>query len=406
MRILIVDDEVFSQQVLSGYLEGLNHEVISAAGGHEALQILEREAVRLVITDWLMPEMDGLELIRHIRAREDAHYVYTILLTAKSDSQDVVDGIMAGADDYLTKPYDRDELCVRVRAGERIVELENDLIAGNQELAEAKANLEKVNKRMTDDLHAAAKVQRALLPTSIPQSSAANLAWIYRPCDELAGDIFDVFKLDDSHVGFYLLDVSGHGVPAALLSVTLSRILSPLSGGSSVLFSNGVEQDQLNSPSMVATELNERFQMNDDYAQYFTMLFCVLNTDTNELSFVSAGHPGPVYIPRDGKPRILEAGGFPVGIDDTPEYTDEKIKLRPGDRIILYSDGLMDIESPTNGFYGSSNLVEFSHGSHQSIDAMMTELDAQLMSWCEGSHFDDISVLAMEMKDTEPDYEV
>lgn len=142
MHILIAEDEPVSRRVLRVALQKMGHSVLEAADGGEALRILEDEDVRLVIADWMMPNVDGLELVRRIRSQgqtsvqgeADSRYTYVILLTSRGQKQDVVDGLTAGADDYITKPFDRDELMVRIHAGERVIELEDKLAAQNAEL--------------------------------------------------------------------------------------------------------------------------------------------------------------------------------------------------------------------------------------------------------------------------------
>jgi sigma-B regulation protein RsbU (phosphoserine phosphatase) len=389
MKILIAEDEEFSRQLLEGQLENLGHEVVSVASGVEAWSLLQREEFPLLITDWMMPELDGLELVRRIRSRAGSNYVYVILLTAKSDQRDVVRGIMEGADDFLTKPYDRDELNVRIRAGERVIDLERRLSARNDELAKSKLIVEQANQRMKNDLDAAARIQRSLLPTATPDINSIDFAWVFRPCDELAGDIFNVFQLDREHIAFYMLDVVGHGVPAALLSVTLSRFLSSLAGSS---------DHRLLSPDELATELNRRFPMNERNEQYFTLLYGCLHLETRVLRYVSAGHPGPVHMPVDGAARILEVAGYPIGIVEEPGYVEHCLSLSPGDRIFLYSDGLLDAENPMGACFGKEGLMDCIAQRRDSLHDQVRLLEERVGSWCDGqSPKDDISVLAMSL---------
>ncbi|MEM7315915.1 MAG: PP2C family protein-serine/threonine phosphatase, partial [Planctomycetota bacterium] len=212
-----------------------------------------------------------------------------------------------------------------------------------------------------------------------------------------AGDILNVFQLDSEHIAFYLLDVVGKGVPAALLSVTLSRFLSPLAGSS--LLESADSPGNFPSPSELATELNKRFPMDDDNQQNFTLLYGYYNPRTRELSFVSAGHPGPLYIPAEGQPEILDCDGFPVGIFPEPDYVDHTLVLQPGDRIVLYSDGLLDAENPHGAYFEKKGLLDWADQEHESLQDEMTTLHDRVTSFCNGhSQTDDISVLAMRVR--------
>jgi signal transduction histidine kinase len=141
VKVLIADDEVVSRRLLQTFLEKWGHQVIAAPNGAEAWRLFETQDFPIVISDWVMPEMDGLELIRRIRACPRVGYVYIILLTSKSQKEDVIKGMEAGADDFLTKPFDRDELRVRLRASERILQLEQTLAKQNADLRQAQASL-------------------------------------------------------------------------------------------------------------------------------------------------------------------------------------------------------------------------------------------------------------------------
>jgi len=141
MKVLVADDDPVSRRLLQNYLQKWGYEVVVTVNGAEAWQQFEQDDFPMVISDWMMPEMDGPELIRRIREGRRTSYVYTILLTARSDKQDMVKGMEAGADDFVSKPFDRDELQVRLRAGERIIKLERALEAQNQALRDAQAAL-------------------------------------------------------------------------------------------------------------------------------------------------------------------------------------------------------------------------------------------------------------------------
>src|SRR5215510_6979432 len=153
MKVLIAEDEAMSRRLLQTYLERWGHEVVAAQNGAEAWNLFAAGEFSIVISDWIMPEMDGVELIRRIRACQRPAYVYSILVTSKSQKEDLVEGMEAGADDFVTKPFDRDELRVRLRAGQRILELETALLSSMQELAQARQR----------EVEIGAKIQQTLL---------------------------------------------------------------------------------------------------------------------------------------------------------------------------------------------------------------------------------------------------
>jgi two-component system, NtrC family, sensor kinase len=141
MKILLAEDEATSRRLLQNYLQKWGHDVVLANDGAEAWRLFEQEAFPLVISDWMMPELDGVDLIRRIRASPLPIHVYVILLTGRSQKEDIVEGMEAGADDFVTKPFDRDELRVRLRVGERVCELERRLAEQSQFIAELQEKL-------------------------------------------------------------------------------------------------------------------------------------------------------------------------------------------------------------------------------------------------------------------------
>ncbi|MCS7466920.1 SpoIIE family protein phosphatase [Stieleria sp. ICT_E10.1] len=399
MKILIAEDEEFSRNLLQAQLESLGHNVVAVSSGSHAWGAMQQERFSMVITDWMMPDVDGLELVRRIRTHPESGYVYIILLTGKSERTDLITGMLRGADDFLSKPYDRDELDVRIRAGERVINLERSLKAKNEELARSNQEIERTSQRIKRDLDEAARIQKSLLPRELPQNDVVDFAWIFRPCDELAGDIFNVFQLDEDNIGFYLLDVVGHGLPAALLSVTLSRFISP-STSSSALFPNVASDTPFLSPSKVASALNEQFPMDGIGQQYFTLLYGCLNLCTREMQYVAAGHPGPVVIPANDAPRIVQVEGYPIGLVDQPEYADRHLSLAPGDRVMLYSDGVLDCQNTDGEHFGEDRLIAAVNERRESLNEDVQSLNNQLVSWCGGrTPDDDISLLAMQLLD-------
>ncbi len=394
MRILIAEDERITRRSLQKQLEGWNHDVVAADDGAVAWDQFQRQPFDIVVTDWDMPRMDGRELIQRIRRSGQSGYTYLIMLTGRSEKADLVAGMDAGADDFLAKPFDKNELRVRLNAGERIIELERRLASRNELLRSA-------NDRMKADLDAAARSQRDLLPQSLPDALAASFAWYYEPCDELGGDTLNVLPLHDGIVVIYLLDVSGHGVPAALLSVTLNRVLSALDPGSSILFRGETEAGPraVRPPRVVAEHLNRQFPMTAQSGKYFTMVYGVLDTKTGLLRYVLAGHPAPILLRKGQDPQALEGNGFPIGMIEGAEFDEYEIQLEPGDRLYFYSDGITEAVNSRNEMLDMEGLIRLiERNQPSSSEEDLVKCVEDLKHWCGSVPLkDDISLLALEI---------
>ncbi len=267
MRILVVDDDAVSLRLLVALVERLGHQAVTAADGAAAWGIFLAGGCRVVISDWTMPGMEGIDLLRRVRDQDAVAYTYFIMLTARSDRADHTAGMAAGADDFLVKPVRRDELDMRLRVAERIVGLQEELARRHRELSAA-------NERMQGDIAAAVKVQEALLPTVLPVVPGLGCAWRFHPCEQLGGDTLNLFRLDEQHLGFFILDVSGHGVPSALLAVQVSRFLSPLIMPGALLKTAqpAAPGYRLTPPLEVLRQLNGLFPMQRGNLQYFTIV--------------------------------------------------------------------------------------------------------------------------------------
>ena len=240
--LLVVDDDEANRDMLSRRLERKGFAVTVAEDGSRAIELVRERPFDLVLLDVLMPGLSGLDVLRELRLEFPATELPVIMATALPESVDVVEALRLGANDYVSKPLDFPVVLARIqaqlalkRAVEDVVQLERDLEQRNHELIGANARLAEVNRRMERDLRAAARIQETFLPRGELDFPGARFAWHYRPCEELAGDGLNVFGLDDRHAALYVFDVSGHGVASALLSVSLSRVLSPPSEPSSVL---------------------------------------------------------------------------------------------------------------------------------------------------------------------------
>ncbi len=255
-----------------------------------------------------------------------------------------------------------------------------------QALRDANARLQSVNKRMQQDLQAAASIQQALLPKQIPQLKHIKIGWAFLPCDELAGDILDVLEIDEHRIAFYLLDVSGHGVQAALLSTSLNHWLS------------GMPRELREKPVAVLEHLNQAFPMKLGSPQFFTLSYGLLDVSRSVLEFASAGHPPPILV-RQYSATDIKVEGFPIGIVDEPNYESTVVELLPEDRFYLYSDGVTEQLGQDGSMFGSERLCRqlLGHRGASLQYSIDQTLHAVLNSTKDGKNSDDISMLGISL---------
>lgn len=393
-QLLLVDDHLNSLSHLIAALQKRGYGVHFAETGEEALKIARETRPCLILLDIIMPGMDGHEVCRQLKADRETSGIAVIFVSALDDEKDLLKGFKLGAVDYITKPFQVPEVMARVDAHLKIRRLEQCLSNNNKQL-------EAMNRRMKRDLEAATRVQQALLPSVIPAISQAKTAWAFRPCDELAGDALNIHQLDESHYSLYVVDVSGHGVPAALLSVTVTRSLMPHPDRACVLraYDNGDESVSVVDPADVARRLNVMYPMQQNAMLYFTLVYGVLNTRTGSFRFVTAGHPGPIHVNSELTTRILDSPQVPIGVLDDADFKTTEIYVRPGERIYLYSDGLYEQRNAEGELFGRDRLCRTISESYASpLGESVDQLLHSAVSWPDHEHFsDDVSVLAFEI---------
>ncbi len=254
--------------------------------------------------------------------------------------------------------------------------------------------------RVRRDLGAAARIQRSLLPTTLPQLAGVRFAWTFEPCEELAGDNLNVVPLNDESVALYVLDVSGHGVSAALLAVTLHRVLSTVAAQSSCVRRRRADGClEPVPPAEVASFLNEEFRFHLEHRQYFTILYGVLHLPTRRFRFVSGGHWGPILLRAGGSAAIVHAPGFPIGVFENTAFEEHEIALEPGDRLFLYTDGIPEASNPSGEIFDYTRIANcLAECRQQTLQHSLAELAARVARWTERDRQeDDISVLAFEV---------
>jgi sigma-B regulation protein RsbU (phosphoserine phosphatase) len=226
IKVLIVDDSKLQRKIISASLLRMGYEVREADSGQTALDICEIWQPDLVLSDWMMPGMDGIEFCRSFKALDREGYGYFILLTSKSGKEEVAEGLQCGADDFLSKPVNGIELRARLTAGERIVKMQSDLLDQKRIVSETLEQLRKVHDSLNQDLIEAKKLQQSLVREKHRQFSNAALSFILHPAGHIGGDLVGYFPISKREVGFFAIDVSGHGVSSALMTARLAGYLT------------------------------------------------------------------------------------------------------------------------------------------------------------------------------------
>lgn len=390
--ILVVDDSRANRRILTTLLEQVGYRVRSATNGRAGLRMAVESPPDLILLDITMPELSGYEVCQELKAHESLRQVPVIFISALAEQVDKVRAFATGGVDYITKPFHARELEARVTTHLKLRDAQRHLETAIARLAET-------NERISRDLKAAARIQESFLPHRIRPLPGVEFAWKYQPCDELAGDGLNVMPLGDSQVGLYILDVSGHGVASALLSVAMSRILSaPPDDSSTWETPSPLRRDLLSSaPAKIADQLNALFPFDLAAGQFATLIFGALDPRTGAFRYVSAGHPPPILLQKDGRVQFLESSGRPIGLADS-SYKERSISLSAGDRIFLYTDGFPEAANALDEPLGSQRWLEWIADTRVlPLSDAVSSLAERFEAWRgTGIAKDDRSVLAIE----------
>lgn len=271
------------------------------------------------------------------------------------------------------------------------------------ERREAEEALRRVNEQMLRDLEEAAKIQRAWLPTAMPRIPGFEFGWRFRPCTELAGDGLGVVRLDEHRVGLYILDVVGHGVPAALLSATLGQMLSSLREHSCLYEPDPGSPTGLApaAPARVAATLNRRFGLGPETGKFFTFLYGIIDTRAGEFRYCTAGHPPPVRVNARGARICPLTQGLPIGVLPDGEYRERSVSVKPGDRVLLYTDGAFEAIDENDREMGERRMLDgLWELQGTPLDDALAEMVRRIEGWCPGDQpQDDVTLLAFDVRE-------
>jgi serine phosphatase RsbU (regulator of sigma subunit) len=331
--ILIVDDNPANVEILQMRLAANSYDIITAADGEAGLALARDKQPDLILLDIMMPKMDGLEVCRRLKG--DASFPFTpiVMVTAKADSKDIVAGLEAGGDEYLTKPVDHAALVARVKSMLRIKSLHDKVIEQSNQL--------------TRQLKTATKIQSLFWP-DIPKLEGGDHLWALSvPATYVGGDLYDIIPLPDGSFLAYVADVSDKGVPAALIMAALST--------------------KIRSEARIQTEVdrllenvnNSMHSLISEEGFFATIVLVRYWSHNGKIQFALAGHLPPLWIVERGIGNLPQSNGISLGVKQGAKYEKREIILSPGESVLLFTDGVIEAQNDDNELFGNDRLVSY-----------------------------------------------
>ena len=340
IRVLLVDDQAMIGEAVRRILQSEDDiEYLYCSTPLEALEIADEWKPTVILQDLVMPEVDGLDLVRDYRQHKTTALVPIVVLSSREEPETKAEAFARGANDYLVKLPDPVEIIARIRhhAEGYIARLERDKAHSDLQISES---------HLREELAKAADYVQSLLPE--PMDERVSTQWRFIPSVSLGGDAFGYHWLDDHRLAMYLLDVCGHGVGPALLSITAMNVISKKS----------IPGVDFGNPGHVLSELNERFQMTDHHGMFFTIWYGIYDDREKTLDWSGGGHPPAVLLDGENKPTLLDSDGPMVGAIPGMSYETKQCAVEPGNRLLLYSDGIYEIKRPDGSIWSLNEFVE------------------------------------------------
>ncbi len=398
LTVLVVDDSRLQRRLLTSSLTKWGYEIFEAKSGRDALEICKATRVDLVISDWMMPEMDGLTFCREFRALEWENYGYFILLTSKDGKNEIAKGLDVGADDFLTKPVHSSELRARLQAGERVLGMQKELIEKNQSISQNLIELQELYQAVDRDLEEAKKLQLSLLPQTFRKFGNTQISMALQSSGHVGGDMVGYYYADKNRLGIFAFDVSGHGISSALMTARITGCLSAVDPAHSIAMESQ-NDGSFNPlpPEKIAENLNNRMLRELETELYLTILLADVNLRTGEIEFVQAGHPPPAILLSNRHVKFIGEGGMPIGLISDAVFPTFHYHLASGDRFLIHSDGFTEAEDHHGQFLNEDRFSEMllchqnAHGPE-----LLSNLISETQAFSGDNLADDLSAVLLE----------
>jgi phosphoserine phosphatase RsbU/P len=379
-RILLVEDSSTMRRMISTLLQEEGFEVATAVDGRDGLDKLRQDQPEIILTDYEMPELDGAGLCRAVKEDADLRTIPVLMLTTLSEVENKVQGLDAGADDYIQKPKTRDEireLFARIRAHLRTADLQRALAERNNQLEEA-------HQKLRFELDLARKVQLGLMPHPPHPRGILRVAVRYTPANQLGGDVYDFYRLEKSRLGILVADVSGHGVNSAMLSGVVKALASNLSIA-------------VMEPGELMAGLDVAAEQFFPEGYFCTGFYLIADEETGLLRYAGVGHPPAIVVGPNG-PRILKSNPGMLGIGMVDGTAGGDDRLMPGESVIVYTDGLPDAMDPRDEVFGEERLKTVLQGHYGSDPTTILEQIDQAVAKhvAPGQASDDINIIVLQ----------
>ena len=372
--ILVVDDEPVNVQVLVNILSLEGYRVLTAASGMEAIGIIQEKChPDLVLLDIMMPRMTGYHVCSLLRESFSLYDLPVLMLTVKNQVQDMVAGFEAGANDYLTKPFDRRELLARV---DTLLTLKNAVYHHNR------------FERIQRELEIARRIQNAILPETLPALPGLDIQVAYRPMDSVGGDFYDYHIVDDNRIGILIADVSGHSIPAALIASMIKIAFYMQSG-------------LADAPDRLMQSIhNTLFDKCESH--FITASYSFIDRRRGKLLNANAGHH-PCLIHQRSRDRILSVKGKGriIGLLPSSGYELTETDIAPGDRVVLFTDCILECRTTSGALFGEENFMALVREcAGMSPADFVRHVPDHLSRWSgnEGLFEDDMTIIVVDVK--------